>query len=286
MAIPINSTQLNSNGLLFTQGLYVSGSGSTFIGNFSVQNLSASTITIGYTTSSESSSNVIFSQILSSSTGTGQIDFGIKNNYYGTIGNIFPSPYGSTEYRVVSTGFTPSTKRIDSIGYVGKDTPVTEKTNFSTKDYSAFNNNFTHRKYVMNGTTVGYQNVYLSMPESLPPIEYVEMPSWESWNFTLRVIARKKDQLQSDAFFINGYCDNYGSGTINGQYVQTYELASPGLAQYLNVVVEYDQNGGANNYFRVQCQSNVVSDVVWMGYLDVIAVYASASARAGGAGAT
>jgi hypothetical protein len=91
--------------------------------------------------------------------------------------------------------------------------------------------------------------------------------------------------LASDAFFINGYCDNYDSGTINGQQVQVYEMASPGLAQYLNAVAVFDQNGGANNYFRIQCQSTIGTEIKWVGYLDVVANYASASARQGGAGA-
>ena len=90
--------------------------------------------------------------------------------------------------------------------------------------------------------------------------------------------------MASDAFFINGFCDNYDIGTINGQSVQAYEIGSAPLTPNANAVVIFDQNGGANNYFRIQCQSLDAGTISWVAYLDVVASYASASARPDGPG--
>jgi hypothetical protein len=285
MPIPLNSTQINNNGVLFTSGLYVSGSGSTLVGALSVENLNASTITITTVSASESSSHAVLVQNLSSSAGTikGNIGFALRNDYYGSLNNNYPVPYGSVEYTVISTAGR-NTSRTEYLGNANMLQKVSEHTAHSTKEFSRINSQFTTRRYVFSGTTTGVENIYLATAD-IPNVQYIEMPSWESWNFTLRIIARKTDQLASDAFFINGYCDNYDSGTINGQQVQVYEMASPGLAQYLNAVAVFDQNGGANNYFRIQCQSTIGTEIKWVGYLDVVANYASASARQGGAGA-
>lgn len=283
MPIPQNSTQLNPNGILFTQGLYVSGSGSTFLGSFAVDNLTATTVNVLYATASDSSTNVLVRQTLTSSIRTGSVDFAIRNDYYGSIGNLHPLAYGAVDYKVISTAGR-NTQRTEYLGNGGALKASSEHTAFSTKEFSLGNSNFVTRRYVFSGTTTAVENIYLSTID-VPSSQFVEMPSWESWNFTLRIIARRTDQLASDAFFINGYCDNYASGTINGQQVQVYEMASPGLAQYLNAIAVFDQNGGLNNYFRIQCQSAIETEIKWVGYLDVVANYASASARPGGPGA-
>lgn len=239
-------------------------------------------LTITTVTASESSSHAIFRQYISSSAGTikGNVGFGLKNEFYGSINNGYPFPYGATEYTVLNTSLR-TTKKTDYLGGGGILEKISEYNRHSYKEFSRINSNFTHRTYVFTGTTNGVENIYLSVAD-LPADQYIEMPVWESWNFTLRVIARKTTALASDAFFINGFCDNYEVGTINGQAVQTYEIGSAALTPNANAVVIFDQNGGANNYFRIQCQSLDGGTISWVAYLDVVANYASASARPDG----
>lgn len=239
-------------------------------------------LTITTVTASESSSHAVFTQYVSSSAGTikGNVGFGLKNEFYGSINNGYPFPYGATEYTVVNTTVR-TTKKTDYLGGGGQFEKISEYNRHSLKEFSRLNSNFTHRTYVFNGTTNGVENIYLTTAD-LPADPYIDMPVWESWNFTLRVIARKTTALASDAFFINGFCDNYEVGTINGQAVQTYEIGSAALTPNANAVVIFDQNGGANNYFRIQCQSLDGGTISWVAYLDVVANYASASARPDG----
>jgi hypothetical protein len=241
-------------------------------------------LTITTVTASESSSHAIFRQYISSSAGTikGNVGFGLKNEFYGSINNGYPFPYGATEYTVVNTTVR-TTKKTEYLGGGGQLEKISEYNRHSLKEFSRLNSNFTHRTYVFNGTTNGVQNIYLTTAD-LPADPYIDMPVWESWNFTLRVIARKTTGLASDSFFINGFCDNYDIGTINGQSVQAYEIGSAPLTPNANAVVIFDQNGGANNYFRIQCESLDGGTISWVAYLDVVANYASASARPDGPG--
>lgn len=221
------------------------------------------------------------------SSSSGLPGFGIKNEFYGSIGNFYPFALGSVSHEVENQTYY-TTKKTDYIGYNSLFEKINEYKRDSFKEFSAMNSNFTHRKYILYGTTNGTENVYLAVP-TLPRDEYIEMPDQESWNYELRIIARRTDGLASDAFFIYGYCDNYGTGSINGQAIQP--LAEIGsnvqTVQGLAVVVVLDQDGGTHNYFRVQAQSTLGTGTVqWIGYLDVVANYASASARPGGPGAT
>lgn len=235
-------------------------------------------------TGSESASHAVFKQYLSSSAGTikGNVDFGIRNEFYGSLNNNYPAPYGSTQYTVEST----TAGRVKKIEYLASSYTLkafSEENNFSSKRYSILNSNFTQRNYVFYATTTAVENVYMGIAD-LPAIQYITMPDQESWNFTLRIIARRSDGLASDAFFMQGFCDNYGVGTINGQIVMPIEIGSPGLAPYLGANVIFDQDGGNNNYFRIQCQSGLSGTISWVGYLDIVSTYVSSSARPGGAG--
>jgi hypothetical protein len=253
-------------------------------GSLNIRSNNQLPFTITSVTASESSSHATFRQFISSSTGTiqGNVGFGLKNEFYGTINNGYPFPYGATEYTVLNTTVR-NTKKTEYIGGGGLFEKINEYNRHSYKEFSRLNSNFTHRTYVFSGTTNGAENIYLGTAD-IPSEQFIEMPVWESWNFTLRVIARKTDGLASDSFFINGFCDNYNIGTINGQSVQSYEIGSPTVTPNLNAVVIFDQNGGANNYFRIQCASIDAGTVTWVAYLDVVANYASASARPDGPG--
>lgn len=241
-------------------------------------------IIITAATSSESASHAIVKQYLSSSAGTvkGNTGFGIKNEFYGSINNAYPAVYSAVEYVVE----TPSSGKIKTVTYLGDNgtlRAVSETNQYSVKRFGALNSNFSQRNYLFNTTTTGIEDVYMGISQ-IPSTQFIEMPVQESWNFVLRVIARKTTGLASDAFFINGFCDNYGVGTINGQYVTAFEIGSPVITPALQVNVVFDQNDGANNYFRIQCQSLTAATINWVGYLDVVATFASASARPGGPG--
>jgi hypothetical protein len=240
--------------------------------------------TITAATGSESASHAVFKQYLSSSAGTikGNVGFGIKNEFYGSLNNNYPAPYYATQYTVENT----TAGRIKKTDYLASSYVLkafSEDNNFSSKRFSILNSNFTQRSYVFSATTTAVENVYMGIGD-IPSIQYISMPDQESWNFTLRIIARRSNALASDAFFIQGFCDNYGVGTINGQMVMPIEIGSPGLAPYLGAIVIFDQDGGNNNYFRIQCQSGLADVISWVGYLDIVSTYASASARPGGAG--
>jgi hypothetical protein len=248
-------------------------------------NLSGSDgLTILTATASESASHAVSRQYISSSAGTikGNTGFGLKNEYYGSVNNAYPAIYGASEY-VVENPTNGKLKNIAYIGDNGQIKAVSETNQYSIKRFSNLNSNFTQRNYVMFTATTGIENVYMGIGE-IPSVQYIEMPLQESWNFVLRVIARKTTGLASDAFFINGFCDNYGIGTINGQTVKQIEIGSPTIVPALEVNVVFDQNGGANNYFRIECQSQTAATINWIGYLDIVSTYASASARPGGPG--
>lgn len=239
---------------------------------------------ISTVTSSESASHAVSRQYISSSAGTikGNTGFGLKNEYYGSVNNAYPAIYGAVEYVVEN----PTNGKIKNVSYLGDNAQikaVSETNQYSIKRFSNLNSNFTQRNYVMVTSTAGVETVYMGTGE-IPSVQYIEMPLQESWNFVLRVIARKTTGLASDAFFINGFCDNYGVGTINGQSVKQIEIGSPDVVPALEVNVVFDQNGGANNYFRIECQSLTAATINWIGYLDIVSTYASASARPGGPG--
>jgi hypothetical protein len=242
-------------------------------------------LNISAATSSESQSHAISKQYLSSSAGTikGNTGFGIKNEFYGSVNNAYPASYAAVEYVVE----TPASGKIKSKTYLGDSgtlRAVSEINQYSVKRFGGLNSNFVQRNYVFTATTLEAEAVYMGIGQ-IPSVQFIEMPNQESWNFVLRVIARKTTGLASDAFFINGFCDNYGVGTINGQIVQPIEIGSPAIVPALAVNVQFDQNDGANNYFRIQCESLTAATINWIGYLDIVVAHGSASARPGGAGA-
>ena len=232
-------------------------------------------------TGSDTAVSVFTRQYASSSGGVipGNTGFGIRNEFYGSLATYYPIAHGAVEYTVGNI-LDGATKRTDYIGGKFNFEKITEHNPTLIQEFSRLNTNYTHRKYIMNCTTTNQQNVYLAIPSGPPFAEYIDMPVQESWNFTVRVIARKTDAngFASDAFFINGYCDNNGVGTIVGLAAPLQEVGSAFLAPGLNVAIEFDQNGGANNYFRVLAQSNVPNSTIqWVGYVDIVANYYSAS---------
>ena len=139
----------------------------------------------------------------------------------------------------------------------------------------------------MSGSMTSAGNIYLYV-EDIPKVQYIEMGDSESWAFTIRVIGRRLDSLESVAYFINGYCDNYGTGTIIGSEVIESEIGSqnvppPNAVTNWNVDIVYDQNGGANNWLRVQAQNasgyGVTNGIHWRAYVDIIVVGGRAQAR-------
>lgn len=239
-------------------------------------------ISVTATGSTTGSTVVLLTQYASGSVGNTVAGFGIQNTYAGAISSFYPVPYGAVTYTIAAVGAFTS-KRTEYLAAGGSLDKISEHNRTSTKEFIRGNQNFVSKRYVLTGTTVGAQNVYLNIPD-IPADTFVEMSDQESWNFTVRIIARKTDALASDAFFIQGFCDNYGAGTINGQIAQPMEIGSNRLAPALGANIEFDQNGGANNYFRIQCQSADAGTVSWLGYIDVVATYASASARPEGPG--
>jgi len=233
-------------------------------------------------TASNTSINVLVRHYASSSATTTPIPntgFGIRNEFYGSMTGFYPIPYGAVEY-TVGNYLDGATKRTDYIGGKFAFEKITEHNPTLIQEFSRINTNYTHRKYIFSGTTTNIQNVYLSSPAGPPFPDYIDMPDQESWNFTVRTIARKTDinGFGSDAFFTNGYCDNNGVGTIVGLAAPVQEVGNAALVPALNVAIIFDQNAGANNYFRVQAQSNFDNSIIqWVAYVDIVANYYSAS---------
>jgi hypothetical protein len=250
-------------------------------GSFGFRNwvdITSGSITITKATGSESASHTTLTQYVRSTAGTikGNTGFGIRNEFYGTNNDFYPIPFGAVEYTVASKPALFSTIQTNYIGYSGNHIKMSEYGVNSIKEFPYFNNNYVHREYVMVGTTTGTQNVYLSLAAGPPFEDFIDMPNEESWNFTVRVIARRTDNIASDAFFINGYCDNTGVGTIVGQGIIENEVGAAALIPVLNVAMVFDQaDPFANpvNYFRVQCQSNVGGGAIiqWIGFVDIVA---------------
>jgi hypothetical protein len=240
---------------------------------------------ITLSTSSNNTVQTLLKQYAISTDGTpkGDVGFGLRNEFYGTNNNSDPpSNYGATEYTVVNKPQF-STIKTDYVGYNGNNfDKISEYGVNSIKHFGRYNTNYVHREYVMVGITTGIENIYLSLAGGPVFDDYIDMPDEESWNFTVRVIARNSDNVASDAFFINGYCDNTGVGTIVGQDVLVTEVGAAGLVPLLNTDIVYDINGGANNYFRVEAESNINARIHWVAYIDIVANYAIAGARLDG----
>jgi len=232
-------------------------------------------------TSSATAVSVFTRQYASSSIGTStNSGFGIRNEFYGSIINLYPMPFGGVEYTVGNYA-DGATKRTDYIGGKFAFEKITEHNPTLIQEFSRINSNYTHRKYIMNGTTTGIENIYLSIPAGPPFNQFIDMYDYESWNFVVRIIGRRSDAnaFGSVAYFIDGYCDNIGVGTIIGQAAENNRIGPQGLVQGTNTVIAFDQNGGNNNYFRVQCQSFLnTATIQWVGYVDIVANYYSGSA--------
>jgi hypothetical protein len=245
--------------------------------------ITSGSITITMATSSESASHTTLKQYVRSTDGTvlGNIGFGIRNEFYGSNDNFYPNPFGAIEYTVSDSPDNFATKNTNYISYNKNFEKISEIGVNSKKEFYRPNSNGTHREYIMSGRTNGIQDIYLNI-FGPPNDDFIDMPTEESWNFTVRIIARNTDALASDAFFINGYCDNTGVGTIVGQDVIVNEIGAANLVPNLNVDIQYDQNGGNNNYFRIQCESDVNAVIDWVAYIDIVAVYGIAGARPAG----
>jgi len=240
------------------------------------------------------SSNAVYNQInyhVSSSTNTGSIGFGIRSNYYSSVNKIlFGTEYqiSSNEYKVYYTGSNPGFPghpgMVEHNEYLLKETTnkqVTQRRAGSFKEFTFDDANFERRTYIMSGSMTSSGSIYLYV-EDIPKVQYIEMNDQESWAFTIRVIGRRLDELESVAYFINGYCDNYGTGTIVGSSNLISEIGSQGVAPPNNAVtnwnvdVIYDTNGGSNNWLRVEAQNasgyGVSSGIKWRAYVDIIVI--------------